>query len=144
MKLNFCVVCGTKEDLHQHHITPIIRSKIKHVSKNKKYDPDKKLKECDTYEIFGYLFDQGFISDDGEITVCSFHHHIIHGIVKYQKTLHSNMVKEGQNVARKSGKHIGRPSSVTEDMKNKVLEQKNDKVGIKRIAKNLNIGVGTV
>jgi len=144
MKLNFCVVCGTKDDLQQHHITPVIRSRTKSYSKNKKYDPNKPLKDCDTYEIFGYLFDQGYISDDGEITVCAFHHHIIHGIVKYQKTLHSNMVKEGQENARKQGKQIGRPSNINDDMVLAAKIERENGLGIKNIAKKLKIGVGTV
>ena len=144
MKLNFCVVCGTKKDLQQHHIVPIVRSKIRYASKNKKYDCEKKLKDCNTYEIFGYLFDQGYISDSGEITVCAFHHNIIHGIIKYQKDLHVNLVKEGQNVARKAGKKIGRPSNFDENLKIEVRKQRDLGVGIKMLAKKYKIGVGTV
>lgn len=145
MKLNFCVVCGTKDDLHQHHIEPLIRGKIKKVSLNKSYDENKQLKNCNTYEIFGFLMDQGFISDDGCITVCSFHHNIIHGVLKYHKAQASEMVKQGQAAARAKGIKIGRPSSLTIERYDEIKHDlSKGQIGIKRIAKKYGIGIGTV
>lgn len=145
MKLNFCVVCGTKDDLHQHHIEPLIRGKIKKVSTNKTYDSTKQLKDCTNYEIFGFLMDQGFISDDGCITVCSFHHNIIHGVLKYTKAKATEMIKEGQQAAREKGIKIGRPSNLTLERYNTIKEElESGQIGIKRIAKKHNIGIGTV
>ena len=143
MKLDFCAVCGVKTDLHQHHIEPVVFSNIGR-KKAKGYDANKQLKDCTSMEIFKWLFDQGIISDDGEITVCSYHHHLMHGIIKFQKTEHVNLVKEGQRKARESGIHIGRPTKVTDDMRNEVSILRDNKVGIKTIAKRLNIGIGTV
>jgi DNA invertase Pin-like site-specific DNA recombinase len=143
MKLDFCAVCGVKTDLHQHHIEPVVFSKIDR-KKVKGYDAKKQLKDCTSMEIFKWLFDQGIISDDGEITVCSYHHHLIHGIVKFQKAEHINLVKEGQRKARERGIHIGRPTIVNDDMRNEVSVLRDNKVGIRTIAKRLNIGIGTV
>jgi hypothetical protein len=143
MKLDFCAVCGVKTDLHQHHIEPVVFSKIGR-KKAKGYDSNKQLKDCTPMEIFKWLFDQGIISDDGEITVCSYHHHLMHGIIKFQKTEHVNLVKEGQRKARENGVHLGRPTKITDDMRNEVSVLRDNKVGIRTIAKRLNIGIGTV
>ena len=83
MKLTFCVVCGTDKDLHQHHIEPVVWSRINRTAKKKYYNPNAPLKDCSFTEIFAYLFDIGIISDDETITVCSYHHHLLHGIIKY-------------------------------------------------------------
>lgn len=143
MKLNFCAVCGTENDLQQHHIEPVVFTGIKR-RKKKNYNPDKKLKECDSLEIFAYLYDKGIITDDGEITVCSFHHHLMHGIVKFQKHQHSNMIKEGQQKALAKGIKIGRPSKMNKNMINIINEMRSNGKGIKRIAHELGIGIGTV
>ena len=79
MKLNFCAVCGVETDLQQHHIEPVVFSKIGR-KKAKGYDDNKPLKDCTSMEVFKWLFDKGIITDDGEITVCSYHHHLMHGI----------------------------------------------------------------
>ena len=144
MKLNFCVVCGSNYDLHQHHIEPLIRGKIKRSTKNKIYDSSKQLKDCTNYEIFAFLTDQGFISDDGCITVCSFHHNIIHGVFKYCKAEASVMIKEGQAAARARGTFIGRPSNLTLEKYNGVKEDLKNGVPIKKIAKAYKLGVGSV
>lgn len=143
MKLDFCAVCGVKTDLHQHHIEPVVFSKIGR-KKIKGYDANKQLKDCTSMEVFKWLFDQGIISDDGEITVCSYHHHLMHGIIKFQKTEHTNLVKEGMRKAKESGIHIGRPTKINDDMSKKVVTLIDDGVGIKKIAKSLNVGIGTV
>lgn len=143
MKLDFCAVCGTTEDLHQHHIEPVVYSAFGR-KKNKKYDPEKKLKDCTSIEIFGWLFDQGVITDDGEITVCAYHHNILHGIMKFQKAEMSKLVKEGQAKARAKGVKFGRPLTVTEELKREIFELKKSGIGIRKIAKQKNVGVSTV
>ena len=144
MKLNFCVVCGTKEDLHQHHIEPIVYSNKKRNKSRKVLDVNKPLKECSTFEIFAYLFDEGFISEDDTITVCSYHHNLIHGVMKYQKNQQGEMIKEGQKRARENGIKFGRPSKITPILIDQVREMRRNGVGIKRIAKNTELGIGTV
>jgi hypothetical protein len=143
MKLEFCAVCGVKTDLHQHHIEPVVFSKIGRKTP-KGYDSNKQLKDCTSIEVFKWLFDQGIISDDGEVTVCSYHHHLMHGIVKFQVAEHNKLIKEGQRKARENGVNIGRPTKITDDMRNEVSVLRDNKVGIRTIAKRLNIGIGTV
>lgn len=40
--------------------------------------------------------------------------------------------------------HLGRPTKVTDDMQKQVITLIDDEVGIKKIAKSLNVGIGTV
>jgi hypothetical protein len=143
MKLTFCAVCGTTTDLQQHHIEPVVITGINRKRK-KKYDENKPLKECTSLEVFAFLFDQGIISDDGELTVCSYHHNLLHGIVKFQKADHIKLVKEGQERARANGVILGRPSKINPEMYIAVKELRESDIGIKVIAKKLGIGVGTV
>lgn len=144
MKLNFCAVCGTTKDLQQHHIEPVVMTGIKRTAKKKNYDPNKKLVDATFTEIFAYLFDLGIISDDETITVCSYHHNLMHGIVKFQLAEHSNLIKKGQEIAKKRGIKIGRPTKLTSEYVDIVIEQYNRNVPIKKIAKSVDIGIGTV
>ena len=145
MKHDHCVVCGATTDLQQHHIDPVVYGKSSRTKKkNKNYDPTKPLKDCSVKDIFGYLHDLGHISDDGEITVCSYHHNIIHGIVKFQKAEHGKMIKEGMNKAVANGKKLGRPTNINEEIITKVKFMREKGIGIKKIATDLSIGVGTV
>jgi hypothetical protein len=143
MKLDFCAVCGVKTDLHQHHIEPVVFSKIGR-KKVKGYDENKALKDCTSMEVFKWLFDQGIISDDGEITVCSYHHHLMHGIIKFQKNSHTNLIKEGQRKAKEKGILLGRPTKITDEMQKQVIALIDNKTGIKTISKTMNIGIGTI
>ena len=140
MKLDFCCVCGTKNDLQQHHLEPVVYTGAKRTGKSKKYNPNKQLKDCDSFELFACLFEKGFISDDATLTVCSFHHNILHGVVKYQKNLHSQMVKEGIEKTRKAGTKLGRPTTIGEDTRKKVLALRAGGIGVKEITKMLKIG----
>jgi hypothetical protein len=143
MKLDFCAVCGSTKDLHQHHIEPVVFSKITR-KKSKRYDGEKKLKDCDSTEVFAWLFDQGVITDDGEITVCSYHHNILHGIVKFQTAAHSTLIKEGIKNAKENGVKMGRPTIVTSDMRENIRHDHEQGTSIRSIAKKYQIGIGTV
>jgi hypothetical protein len=143
MKLDFCAVCGITTDLHQHHIEPVIMTGVRR-KKLKGYDPNKKLNDCKPTEVFAWLFDQGIISDDGEITVCSYHHHLIHGIVKFQLAEHNKLIKEGQQKARERGVKIGRPTKQDDQTIFKVKQLRESGVGIKKIARDLDLGIGTI
>ena len=46
--------------------------------------------------------------------------------------------------AKAEGRHIGRPSLMNESLKTSIHFMREKGVGIKKIAKELNIGVGTV
>ena len=143
MKLNFCAVCGTTKDLHQHHIEPVILTKIDRKN-SKKYNGEKKLKDCTSMEVFGWLFDQGIITDDGEITVCSYHHNILHGIVKFQAAEHSKLIKEGIKKAKENGVSIGRPKSEAIKSKDEIIEDYKQGNSIRALGKKYNCGIGTV
>jgi hypothetical protein len=142
MKLRFCAVCGTTEGLHQHHIQPIVLTGIKRTRK-RGYSSNKPLKDCDSKEIFAFLFDQGVISDDETITVCEYHHNILHGIMKFQLADHKNLIKAGIEKARQNGTVLGRPSVVNEELKHQLITLRSSGVPIKQIAKQLDIGIGT-
>ena len=143
MKLEFCAVCGVTTDLQQHHIEPVVFSKIGR-KKAKGYDDNKQLKDCNPTEVFKWLFDQGIISDDGEVTVCSYHHNLLHGIVKFQKAEHNKLVREGQRKARERGVIMGRPTKVNTFISGEVENLLESGVGIKTIGKRLKIGIGTI
>lgn len=144
MRLDFCAVCGTTNDLQQHHITPVVVSNAKRNAKKKKYNPNTPLKDCSFTEIFAYLFDIGIISDDEELTVCSYHHNILHGIIKFQVAEHSNMIKRGIEKAKSKGIKIGRPTKLDTDTIQLVTEHFENGLAIKKIAKKANLGIGTV
>lgn len=144
MNLNFCVVCGTTKDLHQHHIEPVVMSGVKRTAKKKKYDPNKRLADCQFSEIFAYLFDLGIITQDETITVCSYHHNLMHGIVKFQLAEHSNLIKKGQEIARKRGIKVGRPTKLTKEYVDIVKEQYQKGVPIKKISNSVGLGIGTI
>jgi len=145
MKHPHCVICGTTNDLQQHHIDPVVYGKSKRTKKkNKNYDPNKSLKDCSVKEIFGYLHDLGHMSDDGEMTVCSYHHNILHGIVKFQKAEHSTMIKEALKKAVENGVKLGRPTTMTKNVYINILELFIQGVGLKKIAVSSSVGQATV
>ena len=109
MILDFCCICGKKEDLNQHHVIPVVK---------------------------------GGINDETNlITLCYKHHMWIHGR-KYRDSInHSMLIKEGQ---MKSVRLAGRPTNLTDNIKLKVMELKQNGIGIKKIAKECSIGIQTV
>ena len=143
MKHDYCVVCGSTDDLQQHHIEPVVFSGVKRKGK-KKYDVKKSLGECDAYECFARIYDLGFISDDGEITVCSFHHNIIHGIVKFQKAEASKLVREGLENAKRKGIVLGRKTNLTPEVEEQIIQLKSEGVGYNTLAKRLSVSVKTI
>jgi len=79
------------------------------------------------------------------ITLCTKHHAWIHGLKPTSWNNHSKLIVNGQQKAKLKGKHIGRPSSLTDDKIEKIRYfREKEKYGIRRIATTLNIGVGTV
>ena len=143
MKLDFCAVCGTIKDLHQHHIEPVVFTGISR-TKKKKFNPKKSLGRCDVYVCFARIFDMGYISEDGDLTLCSYHHNIMHGIIRFHKLEHSNLIKEGIKNAKKRGVVLGRPGNLTPEVKDKILEMRSKNVGINKISKACGVGAGTI
>jgi len=115
MKLDFCCVCGDKEDLHQHHIVPVVLSGVKRTS--------------DT--------------SDNTITVCAYHHDIIHGVIKNRSTDHSTMIKKGIENAKQKGIKVGRPSKLKSNLMTKIYHMRLEEYSIRDISKTCGIGIGT-
>ncbi len=65
-------------------------------------------------------------------------------IIKYQRTEHTKLIREGQRKAKERGVHIGRPSVLNDDKKNTIKLLREKGMGILAISKQLNCGVGTV
>lgn len=143
MILDFCAVCGTKDNLHQHHILPVVYSAAKRAGKN--YDENKKIKDCTNFEIWAYLLDVNHCSENTTVTVCEFHHNMMHGVAKNSKASLSNMIKEGLKKAVIDGKKLGRPTKLTEEMTSNIhnLYHK-DKKNIREISKACSVGIGSV
>lgn len=117
---NKCVVRGCPESATQaHHAIPIIFSNL---DRNAPFDPD--TNPC--------------------LDVCDKHHDMIHEIEKDGKYKHVEAVKRGQQRAKAEGKHIGRPTNVNQKTRNIVKGLRKKGMPIKQIAKDLQIGVGTV
>jgi predicted transposase YdaD len=142
MKLDFCAVCGSTNDLHQHHIEPVVYSRQKRGSK-RQYNPQKKIEDCSVAEIFACLFDRGVISEDGEITVCYYHHNLLHGIMRFQRVEHSNLIKEGLERAKRSGKKLGRPRLPLET-RQQIPVLHGQGLSYSKIAKELNISKAVI
>ena len=112
MKLNFCCICGIKENLHHHHITPRTKN--------------------------------GGDEETNMITLCIEHHAWIHRLKPTTWNNHANLVREGLENARKKGRIGGRPTNLTKDNRVKILELKENGVGIRKIAKECSVGIQTV
>lgn len=147
MILDFCAVCGTTEDLQQHHIEPVVLSGIAR-HKRKKYNVKVHLGNATAFDCFARLFDLGVVSDDESLTVCSYHHNILHGIMKFQKIEHNKLIKAGMKNAKrngtKSGKPIGRPTKVNENTEDEIRQLVDSGMSKTKICKTLGIGVGTL
>ena len=142
MKYDECVVCGSQTDLQQHHIEPVVWSgRNRH--KKKRYNGQRQLENATVYDCFARLFDLGVITDDGEITLCGFHHNIMHGIVKFQRAEQSKLIKEGVRKAQERGVKFGRPTNVNEGTVQEIITLTTSGLSVRKIAKKLEIGVGT-
>ena len=146
-----CAVNGCDmTDVHKHHIDPVVYDphgngrKRKNLKMTPTFDPNKKLGESSFTEIFSYMFTLGCMSEKETITLCTYHHNIMHGIMKFQKAQHSNLIKEGVKRAKERGVRMGRPPSVTDEKKNQICDMYKSGVKKKNIAKKLRVGCGTV
>ena len=63
---------------------------------------------------------------------------------EFERSMIRERVIAGQQRAKAEGKHIGRKSNLTEGVINAVQQLRANSVPIKRIAKDMHIGVGTV
>ena len=63
---------------------------------------------------------------------------------EFERSLIRERVIAGQQRAKAEGKHIGRKTNLTDGVRTAVYQLRQNNVPIKRIAKDLQIGVGTV
>ena len=63
---------------------------------------------------------------------------------EFERGMIRERVKSGQARAKSQGKHIGRPSQINDGLINSIKFMREKNVGIKKIAKELGVGVGTV
>jgi hypothetical protein len=142
MKLDFCAVCGSKDDLHLHHIDPII-----HTGENRKsvkYDNTKPIKDCTLKEIFNALFDRGFISEHATLTLCSWHHRIMHGVVTFQKNNSGELIRAGMYLAQKNGVKLGRKKVFTETQAQELSQKRKEGTPIKDLMNQYSMSRATI
>jgi DNA invertase Pin-like site-specific DNA recombinase len=65
-------------------------------------------------------------------------------IGEFERNLIRERVLAGQQRAKANGVKLGRPSKMNDGMKNAIILLRNKGLGIKQIAKQLQVGVGTV
>ncbi len=63
---------------------------------------------------------------------------------EFERGMIRERVISGQNRAKSQGKHIGRPTNLNEGLTHSIKYMKEQGVGIRKIAKELKVGVGTV
>jgi DNA invertase Pin-like site-specific DNA recombinase len=63
---------------------------------------------------------------------------------EFERGIIRQRVLAGQKRAKSQGKHIGRPSNLNEGLIHSIKYMKEQGVGIRKIAKDLSVGVGTV
>ena len=63
---------------------------------------------------------------------------------EFERGMIRERVVAGQKRAKSQGKHIGRPSNLNEGLIHSIKYMKNQGIGIRKIAKDLSVGVGTV
>jgi len=63
---------------------------------------------------------------------------------EFELSIIRNRVIAGQQRAKSQGKHIGRPSNLNEGLTHSIKYMKGQGVGIRKIARELKVGIGTV
>ena len=63
---------------------------------------------------------------------------------EFERSIIRERIIAGQKRAKANGKHIGRTSKIDDDLRSKVIDLKDQGIGIKRIAKKLGVGFSTV
>jgi DNA invertase Pin-like site-specific DNA recombinase len=63
---------------------------------------------------------------------------------EFERGMIRERVIAGQSRAKLQGKHIGRPTNLNNELVNSIKQMKEQGVGIRKIAKNLSVGVGTI
>lgn len=63
---------------------------------------------------------------------------------EFERGMIRERVKSGQDRARSQGKHIGRPSNLNEGLTHSIKYMREQGLGIRKIAKELKVGVSTI
>ena len=63
---------------------------------------------------------------------------------EFERGMIRERVLAGQARAKSQGKHIGRPSNLTEGLIHSIKYMREQAVGIRKIAKDLKVGISTV
>ena len=63
---------------------------------------------------------------------------------EFERGMIQERVRAGQQRAKSEGKHIGRPSNLNDGLVHSIKYMREQGVGIRRIAKDLQVGVGTI
>ena len=142
MKLDFCAVCGATEDLHQHHLIPVIKTGVKR--HKKRYNGDIQLKDAQWQDCFLRLFDLGVITDDGELTLCSYHHNVMHGVVKFHAVEQGKLIKQGMEKARANGVEFGRKTILNDKLVFKIKNLREKGHSMRAIAKRCDVSTSPV
>ena len=123
MVLDFCVACGSKTNLEQHHIVPLALSGLPRKESEKLAD----------------------VNDT--ITLCHTHHDMWHGINREKKDSWGNLIKQGQLAAiarkRASGEtwNWGRPEREdAAEIKQKIVNLFIQGFGAREIMRRLKVG----
>jgi hypothetical protein len=112
MILSFCAVCGKTEDLHQHHIVP--KSVTPTMGEHK--------------------------DNDETLTLCAYHHDILHQVQKKRWDTHSNMIKKGLSKRKQQGLSVGRKPTMTPELVDKIQKMINQGYGVRETLRTLKIG----
>ena len=115
MITDFCVICGTKDNLHNHHIV-CKKSRLKPISGD--------------HDHYTNL-----------ITLCGEHHGWIHGMKPNRFNDNNNLRMDGIERAKREGKYIGRKKSIDDK---KILELWSQGMSASSIARELGIGRASV
>jgi|AACY02.6.fsa_nt_gi hypothetical protein len=117
MVTNFCVICGTKDDLHIHHIIP----------------KSAKIKPKTDYEHPTNL-----------LVLCTNHHEWIHGCKPNQWNGHKELVVQGMKKAAEKGIKFGRPAKLDNNTLAEVKSLRKQGDSMRQISKKLGISLATV
>ena len=70
--------------------------------------------------------------------------HIFSALAEFERNLIRERVIAGQNRAKAKGVKMGRPSKMNEGLKSAIQLLRSNGMGIKQIAREVGVGIGTV
>lgn len=70
--------------------------------------------------------------------------HLIAMVAEYERELLSERIKSKLAYLKEKGVKVGRPTNLTNDIRNQILYLRSKKVGIQKICKQVKVGINTV